>query len=786
MSKTYTSNHPGILADPFYPFPYTNSAYLMAVVAFVLVCLGASDSIKFTMMFLAPVTILCGLLRFSVLRARVTWTLFAVTLVVLMDGISIFYAVSRKFALSEFLQVLLAFCLTILLVTLAKGKDTAPSRWIATVLEGNAALAGIISIDLISTRIISGAVVSFLSLFTDSYSVLNGIEPGVRITSIYTNPNIFAGVVGLGVLLSLGLALSAQTRKEKIFHLSCLFANSLAFVLAFSMGATAMIALGFVVYLILEQKERRPALFILMLETLVLVVCVAALVSMTSFQTWDGVQPVPLIALIVGAAALCAIDLLVGQKVALKAQKLIRLLPVIIGGTLALVIAFLVTACFITSGITLEAGGTLRRAAYPEAGDYTLEVQADAPVTVIVESQNQQDTVMHTSTILYQGPLTAAMFTVPEDSLVVYFNFAAEQNAYLEEVSYVGSNDSGSVPLKYMLLPSFIANRLQGILANQNAIQRVVFFSDGMKLFRRSPIVGLGMGAFENGASSVQSFYYEAKHVHNQYIQTLIDTGIVGLILFIGLLGISAAAVLLSRKKGNWPPLAPALGAALVFMAGHAATEVVFTSYCYLPMAFGVFALVGICCGDALPVGMLVQRVKNGVLAVIAVLLVIFAVLLGRNIEAMTLIRRNPTFDALDEAVKLDVFEDSDYMLTYVTNSLRFPDDEVVQQQADVYAEQLSELNSNIIPYYLAEYYFQTDRLEQALAMLEKYVNYVSSDSQAWQDTFDLLEEYETDSEAYRAGVARIAQMMETWDAEHIGTITIDENTTAFIARVTG
>ena len=270
-----------------------------------------------------------------------------------------------------------------------------------------------------------------------------------------------------------------------------------------------------------------------------------------------------------------------------------------------------------------------------------------------------------------------------------------------------------------MLLPSFIANRLQGILANQNAIQRVVFFSDGMKLFRRSPIVGLGMGAFENGASSVQSFYYEAKHVHNQYIQTLIDTGIVGLILFIGLLGISAAAVLLSRKKGNWPPLAPALGAALVFMAGHAATEVVFTSYCYLPMAFGVFALVGICCGDALPVGMLVQRVKNGVLAVIAVLLVIFAVLLGRNIEAMTLIRRNPTFDALDEAVKLDVFEDSDYMLTYVTNSLRFPDDEVVQQQADVYAEQLSELNSNIIPYYLAEYYFQTDRLEQALAMLE-------------------------------------------------------------------
>lgn len=786
MSKKYRSKHFGIRSNPLYHFLYDNSAFLMAAAFFLLVCLGATDSIKSTMMFLIPIVILCGVVRFSTLRERMSWPLLAVMLVVLMDGISICYAVSRKFALSEFLQVLMAFCLTLMLVTIAKGKGISPGLWIATVLEGNAALAGIISIDLISTRLLSGVAVSFLRLFTDNYTVLNGIEPGVRITSLYTNPNIFAGAVGIGVLLSLGLTMSAQTRRSKVFHLSCLFINALSFVLAFSMGASAMIVAGFIVYLFIEKKDRRGRLFILMAETLVLTVCAAAIVSVTSFQEWDGIQPVPLITVIVGAATLCVMELFIGQKLANKAQKLSRYLPLIIGGAFVLLAGFVVAACFITGGITLQSGGTLRRAAYPEAGDYTLSAQTDGPVMVTVESQNQQDTMMHTSTILYQGELSEAFFTVPEDSLVVYFNFYVEQEVRLDQVFYTGANDSGSVPLKYVLLPGFIANRLQGLWANQNAIQRIVFFADGMKLFRRSPIVGLGMGAFENGSSSVQSFYYEAKHVHNQYIQVMIDTGIVGLLLFLGLLGVSAAAVWLSRKKENWEPLMPALGAALVFMAGHSATEVVFTSYCYLPMAFGVFALIGLCSSGVLPTAILTRSVKNGVLAGIAVLLVLFAVLLGRNMEAASLVRRNPTFSALDEAVKLDVFESTDYMLSYVSNSMRFLDDAEVQQQADIYAERLSQLNSNIMPYYLAEYYFATDRLERGLEMLEKYVDYVSSDSQAWQQAFELLEKYETDSEVYREGVARIAEMMETWDAENIGTITIDEDAAAFIARVTG
>lgn len=78
-----------------------------------------------------------------------------------------------------------------------------------------------------------------------------------------------------------------------------------------------------------------------------------------------------------------------------------------------------------------DAGERLRRSAYPAAGTYSLAVQAGGDVSVTIESQNMQDTMMHTSSVLYEGSADGASFTVPEDSMVVYFNFSADQTTAL-------------------------------------------------------------------------------------------------------------------------------------------------------------------------------------------------------------------------------------------------------------------------------------------------------------------------------------------------------------------
>lgn len=749
---------------------------------FLAVCLCSAATSKSAAILLAVLALSAAFLFWGRLRDRLKPPVLALALAALMDGISCAYAVSGKFALFEFLKVFTAFCLALLLLAFTGEKK--PERKVCAVLEGFAAIAGLTSIDLLSTRWVSGAVLGALGWFTPDYMDLGAVEEGVRMTSIFLSPNVFAGCMGIGVLLSLGLAVTSEKPGARAGHLACLSINALAFVLAFSMGASAMILPAFLVLFALTNKEQRIGLLILMVETLVVTVLCAFPISLTSMTAWNGVRPIPLLCTIGGAAVLYALDLLAGRRLAAKLAGHGKAVAVLAAALAAVAAAFAFAALTFTTGVTLQAGESLRRSAYPAPGAYVLETEAEGDPAAVIESQNRVDTMMHTSTELYRGPLSQAAFTVPEDSLVVWFRFSANEATALESVEYSGENGSGSVPLKYRLLPGFIANRLQGLRVNQNAIQRFVFFEDGLKLFARSPVIGLGLGAFENGVRGVQSFRYDTKYAHNHYIQTLAETGIIGLALFLGLLAVSAACLWRGRKR----PLAPALGAALVFMACHALVEFTFSIYCYLPMAFGVFAAISLCCGDELPLPAWIEKqaVKNGLLLGICALLVLFAVLLGCNITAQNLVEQDAGLENLERAAALDPFEKADYMLSYVVQVTGTEPDEEVRRRAEKYAARLEKIDSNVIPYYLTAYYLDTGRAEQGLEMAERYVTYVSADAATWNQTFALLEEYEQDTEEYRAGVCHIADLLDSWNGENLGRIELDEQSLAFVKRMGG
>lgn len=753
---------------------------LAASVYFLAVCLCSAGTIRSVAILLVLLTLSAAFLFYERLRDRLTFPILALAAVVVMDGISCFYAVSGKLALFEFLKVFSAFCMAIVLLAFIE-KDR-PGRKLCIILEGCCSVAGLTSIDLLSTRWISGAVLEVLGWFTQDYTDLEAVEDGVRIISIFMSPNVFAGCMGIGVLLGLGLAITAEESGERSAHLVCLSVNSLAFVLAFSMGACVMIVPAFLVFLILTGTDRRLNIFVLMVEALIVTMICAFPISVTSMTAWDGVRPIPLLCTIGGAAVLCALDRSAGQRLAAKLAGYGKAVFVISGIFLAVLIMFIAAACSLTTSSTLQTGGFLRRSIYPAPGSYVLEMDGSGDPTVIIESQDQEDTMMHTSSELYRGPLSQVVFTVPEGSLVVWFTFYADVETRLDAIKYVGEQDSGKVPLDYLLLPGFIANRLQGLWANQNAIQRFVFFEDGLKLFRRSPVIGLGLGAFENGVRSVQTFRYDTKYAHDHYIQTLAETGCIGLALFLVLLGVSGACVLRGREK----PLAPALGAALIFMAGHALVEFTFSIYCYLPMAFTVFAAIGLCCGDDIPLPAWMEKktVKNGLALGVCALVALFGVLLGCNIAARNLVTDSSNLEQLERAAALDPFEKADYLLTYVIQAGGSETSQEVREKADGYAARLAQLDSNSIPIYLAEYYLQTGRTEQGLEQAERYVDYVSADASAWQKTFDLLEKYEQDTEEYRTGVVHIADLLDTWNGENLGHIELNEQAQAFIARM--
>lgn len=764
---------------------------LLTLVFFLVTCLTGGAAMK----NLTRLMVLAGaascLVRLPQVRERLSLPMAAVCLWVLMNGISMFYAVSGRFALIAFMNMAVGFGVFLMLLAWSPEGDDR-GRFAASILSGAAALASLVSIDMLSTQFLSSAWFGLLELFSAGRSGINTdpVEAGVRMISLFDNPNVFAGVVGLGVLLGLGLAVSAESAGERRFHQVCLFLNALAFVLAFSMGASAMIALGFLVLLAFERKERRGTLFLLMVETLVITLICVFPIYVTAFGGWNGVQPVPLLCAIAGAAVLCLVDQFVGRKVAAALEGKGKALLITIGAAVVLLAGFVALALSLTGPAHLAAGEGLNRAAYPAAGSYTLNVDATGALNVTIESQNQQDTMMHTHDTLYSGPANGAAFTVPEDSLVVYFRFHAGEELTVNSAAYSGTAGAGELPLKYKLLPGFIANRLQGLKANQNAIQRTVFFADGMKLFRRSPVFGLGIGAFENAILGVQSFFYETKYAHNHYIETLVTTGVVGLALFVGMLGLCAAALWKNlRRKEEADPLAPALAAALVFMAGHAVVEVILSLCYYLPTAFGVLGLICLCCGQELPLPGK-KKVHTGITAALAVPMVIFVVLLSLNISMENMMdngRYSDGFAALKQAADLDVFDHDSYKISYVL-AARSVDPQQgsresrIRTQADKYAVELAKVDSNSIPVYLADYYFTTGRPGEAVAMLKKHVDYSAADSRAWQDAFSLLMgHYNEDPEMIGQGIRDIYQSFQEWNANNIGTITLTENNQQFI-----
>ena len=749
-----------------------------SVLFFFIDCFCVSASLKRISILLLAAAVSVVFLFYSKLRDQVRPPLIAVSLMVLLDGVSCFYAVAPGYALTEFLRILASFCLALSLLAFCTD-----GRQIAVVLTGAAALSSVVSIDMLATRLISTPILDYLGQVSGDYQNLPGVEPGIRLTSMFLNPNVFAGFIGIAVLMGLGLAVSSENSRERAVHIVLLFINSLAFVLSFSMGAIAAIVLAFAVYLLLEQKGRRIRLLLLMAETLIVTLLMAFPISITSFSEWNGVRPVPLVCMVLGALMLCLLDYFVGCPLAA------RLNGKAIAGAAAVLAAaaavFFVAAFQWTDGISLGQGETLRRADYPEPGAYQMVAETDGAVHIMIETQNRIDTVMHTSMVLYEGALDGAAFTVPDDSTIVYFNFTAEEAVRLERVAYGNEQGSASLPLKYRLLPGFIANRLQGLWANQNAIQRFSFFENGMKLFLRSPVIGSGLGAYENGLFSVQDFFYSTRYAHNHYIQSLVDTGIIGGLVFIGMLAVLAAAVWFGRRQGVL--LAPALGGALAFLAGHVLTEMVFSTYTYLPMAFGMFAAINDCCGSALPMlkPLRESRIRAGILLSWTALLFVFGIFLGMNVAAQNIAAGGEPAD-YEEAARLDRFQWQKHLENYLYYTIDYDTDDETRQKADRYAERLERKGSYSAPYCLTEYYLATGRTEKAMEMAKQYVVYQASNHFAWQDLLDVMEVYEQNTPVFREGVAELARMREEWNKNNLGTITLTEQNEAFIARMQG
>lgn len=736
------------------------------------------------------------------LRSPFVWPLFGY---VVFAAFTAIWAMSGKFFLREYLKVFIgaAICLWLLL---KPRFDAAFLRRVMLTLAGTTAIYAFLSVEAATTGI-SKAILEVFGIATENMLFQNTI----RLYGIFSNPNVEASIFALGVLVSVALLGQAESKRERVICASTLAINAFPLLLGFSMGALACFAVSVFVYLVFAGRARGAA-FVHMLEGAVPTL-VCALVSYPMFNR-GALGKLPLLFLLLDAALAAALELRVAPRVIAALESRQKLLFGSLLGLAALLAVYIALALSLHGPFTFSSA-VLSRVMYLSPGAHTMVVNADADVVVTISSRNRSQTMTGEFDLLYGGKEAEFSFVVPEDSEMCSFTFAGPEGLTMYSAVVDGAT---AIPLKYRLLPDFIARRIQGIRTNTNFIQRVIFMEDGVKLWRLSPVVGNGLGSFENGVLRVQEFPYRTRYVHSHYVQTLLETGVIGFALWIATLAAMVAALWRQRKAADSPYRwsYAALWAALTMLLLQTAVDLSLSFVIYILYAYTLFGLILRTCvvepeaakTAAEEAAQPKKRKKAAVTreeftlgrTVLLLLPAVFTITLCANAFSQSLLAKSVSsydqfFSRANLAVKLDAYEHNDAKVSYVVAAMQIWSDvsSAVRAQADAYAEELARVQSNSIPATLTNFYLNTQRYEKAIDAAKLCAVYSAGDQDTWNGIVNMFRQafldgffspLLVDGEPLVRGLLEYYSLLEAYNATAIVPVELGADNQAFFDKI--
>lgn len=499
--------------------------------------------------------------------------------------LSLFYAKVGKIALDEITKLILSMAVFIITMIAVNKQNM---RYTLVFFAGVLGVLGLLNIDLAGVKILSYPFIQIVNKIVPEISDY-GIFLGIRIWTAFGNPNLFAPVMAVGILISAYLYMTSNERKEKVFSAFMLSFCQIAFISCVSLGSILVLALALLIYIVFMEKEYRLKSLI----TLIVSFGVSLIAAVFIFKILSSESMLLLSDLIMILAGIVNYFVLSGSeklinKISEKAEKL---LAIIGSAAVIFVMGYFIIAINFTVPFEQESV-SIRRAFYPKAGEYNLEIDADKDVNVTISSHNLKEIQMGTGKNVFRGKISNQKenrFLIDEDVKVAYISIYAD-SATLKEVKAVSLNGEViKIPLKYKMLPGFIVDRLQGLKANQSMLQRFVFWEDGLKLFAKAPILGNGIGAFESEINSIRNLNYETRYPHNVGIKVLLETGIIGTMIFIGLL--VAIYYTLLKRNSEYKQLKATLLSVVTMLIGHSLIEVNMNYAVIMSILFIVLAI---------------------------------------------------------------------------------------------------------------------------------------------------------------------------------------------------
>lgn len=728
--------------------------------------------------------------------------------------LTIFWAISGKFFLGRYAVTFTAFFFFLYVVLRGRG-DFRFARNTIGICAGIATIYSFLNIEAVSTGKISLIADKLLGEGT----VLMTIG-GRRLYGIFGNANIEASFCAIGILFCIVLICSASKAWERAFWMFALVCNAYVMALGISIFAICCLCVAGVVCLAFSGVKRGEFLTRMIIGcTCVIMGVLCEITPLSELFLAKNIRVLYLWFVMLTTALIAALlELVLGQRMSkvLNAHSRGTFITTVVFLTIFAIL--LIVALNLTEPMTFSVSErSISRDLILEQGEHAIQLDADDDVDISIYSATSQQVLASERSCLFHGSAAEArnaVFIVPEGSCVCTITLSGIPG---ETVRFARIGNK-QVKLHYRIIPVFITKRFQTPLANGSFVQRRVYVQDGLKLFRLSPLAGLGNGAFESAVSMVQDYEYETNHSHNQYIETLLEGGVIGFTLFVGALVTMGIALWKSRKKmqeGELAWLYPALCAEFVMSTLQMFWDVSMSVTVFACMIYTLYGLIVSTCAEPLVLKKVTEQelttekkskasVKKqsdvGIRIACSILPLFFIVSVGLNIHAQKLIRE--PVETLDEfmsnlsrAAKMDLYEHNDTKLSYVRAQMENDEEGIYYAQANEYAQQLSKVQSNSIPYILTVYYLNTQQYELAIEEAKRGAKWSASDSDMWNNCADALKQMFIDTGAYSPlleegngnliwGLEEYREMLLQRDANSLKPISLNESSAVFFDKV--
>lgn len=415
---------------------------------------------------------------------------------------------------------------------------------------------------LLNSLAVSSLIVALIGVLgATGYVNLADVILGNRISSTFQYPNTLAALMMSMLFVINGLICESEKTLYKMAYGALGFILLFTFIYTYSRAAWMLLPIFMLLYfLVLPSKVRINSLLYFISITL------ANLIILQPFATYSTVdsatKPKALLTFFVG---ICFFVLLYKGILFVQAKlqyNHVRMIYCILGVVAVAVIGFSYIALttfepieFDNTSLREDRLNQIKRTVGNVEGvkSYTLQVSLESqsaneglwPWRVRINSidnENNQELLVDRLGSLSESGLIEIPFNTIENTKtldVFFINIHAGTKVTFREVLLKDEDERviNNVKLKYKFIPEALVTRINSIsLLDRSSTTRLTYYKDSFTIFKNNPVFGAGGGAWLALYPQYQSESYSSTEAHNLFLQTLVETGALGVLTLIVLI----------------------------------------------------------------------------------------------------------------------------------------------------------------------------------------------------------------------------------------------------------